>query len=162
MTVMARFELDAGLARQLAWARMSAGALALVAGTWLMLLPGGWVKAFAAASLIFGALWIRGAIRNLREPAVQGWLEVGPDGIERVEGGVREQLRWRELDQIVIDHDRLQLQLHRAGAAPLVIEPRYASIGLDELARRLEAAQAEARARGDAPPSQGARPRHSD
>ena len=143
-----RYESDARAELHGLRLRAAAGAVALLAGAWLLLLPGWLPRLFGAAGCGFGALWIARWRRGPAPPAGT-YLEVTDDMLVRRTGDRVERTPWSEVRDVEVDEDALVVRVEREGADPLLIEPRY-GLGLYALRDELRLAwrrAGEARAR---------------
>jgi hypothetical protein len=131
-----RADADVASLRALAIGTVVIGA-ALLAG----LAQAWWAYAVALGSLVAVRFWARqvsGA--RARAPQLEGRaLVLSDEGVEIPRAaGETSRVRWTELERVEIDHDRLLVVL-RTRDAEIEVEPCFGGLGLDELARRLDA-----------------------
>ncbi|GAB4198399.1 MAG: hypothetical protein OHK0013_07450 [Sandaracinaceae bacterium] len=119
---------------------VSAASVAALAQTW-------WAYLVAGASLVAVRFWARKVSDiHARAPALRGRALVLSDEALEIptERGEAVRLAWREVEGIEIDHDRLVVVI-RTRNGEWELEPSFGNLGLDDLARRLDARRARAR-----------------
>lgn len=131
-----RADADVARVRAVAMGVVVVGAalLAALAQAW-------WAYAVGLGSLVAVRFWARQvSASGGRAAALAGRaLVLTDDGIEvpSLEGEAH-RVPWSELERVEIDHDRLLVVLRTRGGE-LEVEPFFGGLGLDELARRIEA-----------------------
>jgi len=131
-----RADHDVALVRRAGIAVVTIGGalLAALAQTW-------WAYGIALGGFVAVRFWARHAsAERARAPALEGKaLLLGEDAIEvpREDGSVT-RVGWRELERVEVDHDRLVIVLCTPSGEES-IEPHFGGLGLDELARRIDA-----------------------
>jgi hypothetical protein len=138
-----RYENDPRAEREVLRLRAAAGAVALVAGAWLVLLPDWLPRLFGVLGCGFGALWIA-RWRRGPTPATEAYLELSDAVLLRRTGDVVERVPWADVRDVEVDEDRLVVRVERQGETPMLLEPRY---GLGLYALRDEVRLAWRRAR---------------
>lgn len=117
--------------------RAAAGAIALLAALWLLLVSGDWLlRGFGLAGVAFALLWAaryRRAQEALASPD-QNYLELTSEGLTLVEQGRPKALAWAETRGVAIDEDRLQVLVLLPDGHELRIEPQYGALALRKLA----------------------------
>ena len=150
-----RYELDVRAEREAALLRSAGAIVALIAGTWLMVLPYAVPRVFAAAGFVFAILWLVRAlrIRQRIRSAGEHYLELAEDALRLRDGAQLHELPWSEVAAVSIDEDRLLLRIARRDGGVLEIEPRYRGAGLHALCDAIRAARARAARRGGCAPA---------
>lgn len=124
---------------------IGAALLAGLARTW-------WAYGLALLSLVAVRFWAqRVTTADVEQRALEGRaLELDGEGlsIPRAEGEPT-RVTWSALDRVEIDHERLVVVLRLGDDSEVEIEPAFGGLGLDELARRIEACRPR-RSQGDA------------
>jgi len=155
--VLARFATDPRDQRDLARVRMASALLASVAAiaTFFGKLP---IPAFLVAllGLVISMVWLRQARRaaaSARRSAPEA-LVVHALGFALDEGERTHWVPWRNVLNVEVDEERLDIVVQQSDADPLRIEPRYPGVEIHELVRTLEDARHRAQGAGEgAPPS---------
>lgn len=111
--------------------------LAGLARTW-------WAYGLALLGLVAVRFWAqRVTTADVEQRALEGRaLELDDEGlsIPRADGEPT-RIAWRALDRVEIDHERLLVVLRLGDGSEAEIEPAFGGLGLDELARRIEASR---------------------
>lgn len=138
-----RSSQDVARTRRLAIGATVIGAalLAGLARTW-------WAYGIALVSLVAVRFWARRVTSADAEQRVLEGRAIELDGeglaIPRADGETT-RITWRDLDRVEIDHERLLVVLRTRDGSETEIEPTFGGLGLDALARRIEAARSGAR-----------------
>lgn len=159
-----RFEVDAGEQRTLSRVRGVSALLAFAGAATLLLgelpLP---VFLLAVLGLAVSLAWLRQSRKASRaaRDAHRDALQVHEGGLFLDESQRTAWVPWREIEDIVVDEERLDVVVIRRGTPPLRIEPRFPGVDIYELMRTLndarQAAEHPARAplRGPTDPPPG-------
>jgi hypothetical protein len=148
-----RLELDVGVDRSVAGLR-TLGAVAVLPASALLALvrPDGPGLILASLGALFGVGWIFAARRSRRRvgEAARHALVLTRDGLTLEQGEGAVDLAWREVTEVDVDEERLQVRVHRRGGDPLRIEPHFRGptaegLGVYALQERVDAAWAAAR-----------------
>jgi hypothetical protein len=106
----------------------------------------GWILAILAGLAALGWIAAFRASRRRRAAGPERWfLELDREGLTLAEGHRRHQIAWRQVKHVEVDEDRLVVAVHRLGAPPLVLEPRYRNVGVYDLAEAVRRAHDDAR-----------------
>jgi hypothetical protein len=120
---------------------VGAALLAGLARTW-------WAYGIALVSLAAVRFWARRVTSaDAEQRVLEGRaLELDGEGlsIPRADGETT-RIAWRELERVEIDHERLLVVLQLRDRGEVEIEPTFGGLGLDGLARRIEARRSGAR-----------------
>lgn len=120
------------------WVKFGLSWLALMAGAWLWAVDDRlWPRAMAAASLLFGVLWVRRFLRSrLQERAGErASLELTSRGLALQADGQRTELEWHKVCRIEQDQDALMVCVVRNDGTELRLDPEYGGLGLDDLSQ---------------------------
>lgn len=137
--VFDRSSADVARTRRVAIGAVVIGAalLAGLARTW-------WAYGLALLSLVAVRFWAqRVTTADAEQRALEGRaLELDDEGlsIPRADGEPT-RISWSALERVEIDHERLLVVLRRPDGSEVEIEPTFGGLGLDELARRIEASR---------------------
>ena len=142
-----RFELDVRAERAIGNLRLGGAILVGACAVWIAVSgPSalGWLAAGVAALACLGWViaWIRGRRRS--GGAGEWYLELGEDTLTLAEGPRRLQVPWREVDEVLVDEDRLVVRLQRGTDKPVDIQPRYRNTSLHELGEAIDRAHRDA------------------
>jgi hypothetical protein len=114
---------------------IGAALLAGLARTW-------WAYGIALLSLVAVRFWARRVTSaDAEQRALEGRaIELDDEGlsIPRADGETTH-VSWSALDRVEIDHERLLVVLRQRDGSEAEIEPTFGGLGLDALARRIEA-----------------------
>ncbi len=132
-----------GAVHDVATTRRIAGVLVVIGAALLAALARtSWAYVVAALALVAARFWARriAAASGEERALAARALELGERGVDipRPDGSTSH-VAWTELRRIEIDHERLLVVLRLEGEREVEIEPSFGGLGLDALARRIEA-----------------------
>jgi hypothetical protein len=136
-----RLMLDVREVRDRTLLRMIASLPALLGGLWLLWIADSLLlRGLALAGVVFSAIWVSLARRNIRQVASAGehYLDIEDRGLTLRNGTQSRSLAWSEVEAVEIDEDRLAVRVRVRGADSLLVEPQYGELGLRELAETIE------------------------
>jgi hypothetical protein len=139
-----RFEVDASEQRTLSRVRGVSALLAFAGAATLLLgelpLP---VFLLALLGLAISVAWLRQARKASRaaRDTHRDALQVHEQGLFLDESQRTAWVPWREIEDIVVDEERLDVVVIRRGTPPLRIEPRFPGVDIYELMRTLNDAR---------------------
>jgi hypothetical protein len=127
-------ERAVGRLRQVAAVLAALGSFALLLGELPLT-----VGLVALIGLLISLFWWRTGSRAVREADAANseglWLYA--EGLRLTERGSERWVAWEELERVWVDEERLTVVLEQRGGDPVTLEPRYADVAVDDLARAL-------------------------
>jgi hypothetical protein len=127
------------------------GASAVLLGaawlSWVHPSPRAWASAVLAS--VVALYWIGASFRSRRQARTLGMLHLRPDALVLESDADIARVEWSRVRAIEVDEERLVVRVEREGEEPLIIEPLWRGVGVDELARAID--EARIAALGDLP-----------
>lgn len=130
-----RLDVDQRAVRDTQRLRGAAAAIAIVGSAWLAATQNHWlVGGFAVLTGVYGVFWWR---RGLREQAraLQAGHHVLLDltGITLHDGPRTTHVLWTDVAAVVVDEDRIVVNVMRSQGEPVVVEPIFGGLGVYDL-----------------------------
>jgi len=137
-----RLDVDQRTVRDTRRLRTAAAALAIAGSVWLAATQNHWlVGGFAVLTGVYGVFWLRRGLRE-QDRALQADHHVLLDltGITLHDGPRTTRVLWTDVAAVVVDEDRIVVNVMRSQGEPLPIEPIFGGLGVYDLRDTIQAA----------------------
>lgn len=146
-----RLDVDRRTVRDTQRLRAAAAAIAILGSVWLAATQNHWlVGGFAVLTGVYGVFWLRRGLRE-QERALQADHHVLLDltGITLHDGPRTTHVLWTDVAAVVVDEDRIVVNVMRSQGDPLLVEPIFGGLGVYDLRDTIQ--RAASIGRDDAP-----------